>query len=353
LEIEKEKSLIDATRQINKTDFFYEYDRNNVTENGEALHVLGIGHSFKMPSVHASKKEAQIEQMNIRKSNLALYQYTLKGQVTAIYNQIAYQQMLMNIYLEIDSIYNNFLETANKKFVLGESNALEKITAQQKKDEMNLLMKEAIWNIENAYYRLGQILQINTSFNIAADDYTKLPLTAQELESHPLLQYHKSVIQGSVKNAEANNKERLPEINASLFNGINSFNDLELYPGIQAGVSLPLSQKQYRAKLEADNLETEINSLHLQQTETKLTLQKDQLQAKLISIEDRLNLYESTIIATMNQRVELAKKALQGGAINFFQYLNILDDALRSKIKRLELIHEYNQVIINLNYLLN
>lgn len=353
LQVDRQRMLIDATREINKTEFYYQYDRNNVPEIGGPLHVLGIGHSFKPPSVHNSRKELQQATVCLYESSDKLNKYKLKSNLTIIYDQLIYHQQLQKIYQEVDSIYSEFLQKAERKYDLGESNIIEKLSAQQKKDEVAILIQEVAWNISEAYNALYILTQAADEFLVDANGYQRLPFSSMDIDDHPSLQYAKAMAHRSEKETIANYNSSKPELNISLFNGINSFTDIELYPGLQAGVSIPLSKKSYKAQQSADIILTEISELQITANQKKLEMNQDFLNQKLVSISTRLDNFEDTVLRTSIELISSSEMALQRGTMDYFQYLMILDNARQAKIKRLALIHEFNQTVISLQYLLN
>jgi cobalt-zinc-cadmium resistance protein CzcA len=61
----------------------------------------------------------------MKKSNLSL-------EISKVYNHIVYLQNQEKLYFYLDSLYQNFSKASNRRFELGETNYLEKITAQAK-----------------------------------------------------------------------------------------------------------------------------------------------------------------------------------------------------------------------------
>lgn len=353
LEVDRQKELIGATREISKTEFYYQYDRNNLPEIGGPLHVLGVGHSFKMPSVHSSKKELQEAIVAVYKNGTKCNRYALVSNITSIYDQLVYHQQLQNVYREIDSIYGEFLLKAFRKYDLGESNIIERLSAQQRKDEVQVLMQEVKWNINEAYNLLYALTQSEDQFSIIPAEYKTLDITLQQIENHPTMEYAQAIIAKSEKESIANYNAGKPEINVSLFNGVNSFSDIVMYPGLQAGVAIPLSKKAYKAQQTADQLSTEIAQLKLTANHQSLERKNRFLLEKLTNIRSRLDTFENSIVQTSSKLLVSSEVAIQRGAIDYFEYLRILDNTQQTKIKRLALIHEYNQTVISLQYLSN
>ena len=56
----------------------------------------------------------------------------MSNQVAQVYNKIVYFQNQEKLYKYLDSLYQNFSKASDRRFELGETNYLEKITAQSK-----------------------------------------------------------------------------------------------------------------------------------------------------------------------------------------------------------------------------
>ncbi|GLR17613.1 CusA/CzcA family heavy metal efflux RND transporter [Portibacter lacus] len=353
LAVDREKILIDASREINKTDFYYQFDQNNIPEVGGPLHVLGVGHAFKLPSVHRSKKELHESNVVVQENYQALMKFKLQGEVASIYDQIIYNENLLMVYEQVDSIYIQFLSKAERKYDLGGSNVLEKLSAKQKLDEVQLLTEEVSWRINALYNELYSLTQSSEPFKVRIVEYQMAAAQQAILDSHPSLGIARSMIEKADREREVNYNQRKPEFNLALFNGINSFTNLKLYPGIQAGISIPLSNKQYKAQQSADQISTEISRNQLDLYTSRLKRNQMYLNEKLENLSARIITFDESVFLSTNELLESASTALEKGAIDYFQYLMILDNARQAKIKRLELIHEYNQTTISLQYLSN
>jgi cobalt-zinc-cadmium resistance protein CzcA len=67
-----------------------------------------------------------------RKKLVMKFKSKLSLEISQVYNHIVYLQNQEKLYFYLDSLYQNFLKASNRRFELGETNYLEKITAQAK-----------------------------------------------------------------------------------------------------------------------------------------------------------------------------------------------------------------------------
>ncbi|NNE13665.1 MAG: TolC family protein, partial [Saprospiraceae bacterium] len=170
---------------------------------------------------------------------------------------------------------------------------------------------------------------------------------------HPIIGYYQSVIEQSQQENKAIEKMSLPDFNVSVFHSFNSYKNIEFFPGIEAGIAIPFSKKHYKARNTANRIATEIQTLKMEEAYSNLNFLKSNLMNKEKELSDMLAYYDNTISLTQEQFSVNAEKAYKGGEINYLDFLQIIGNVNESKLKRLDLIHEYNQTIISLNHLQN
>ncbi len=353
LNLEKEKVNIDAVKEINKTDVFYSWDKNNITDSGGSLHVIGFEHSFKMPSFNSTRKVAQEANVALQESKIDLVALSLKGKVVMLFDKIQYLESMNIMFQEVDSIYAKYLLTTDRKYQQGSATVLEKLAINQKRTDIELLTQQISWDLSQAYYDIQNIVQSDSPFQIEINkNYDRLVLETKTNSLDAVNNYYTSLIQLSKKQEAVKTSESLPELNLSLFNGFDKFDDI-FYPGVQVGLSLPLSKKHYKARLNATKIDTDIAQLQYDFQSEYLQRNQKQILEKLNFLNKKIELYNSKTTNNIDSLNQSASKALNGGEINYLQYLLLLETVTQAKIKKLELLHEYNQTLISLNYLLN
>ena len=96
------------------------------------------------------------------------YSITEMQQIKAL--QISYQNYLeakakLNIYDSIFKVYEAFSQMAKRKFEEGESNYLEKITAESKASQIELEMTQLQQIVQSSYLSIKGLLQIEDYFD--------------------------------------------------------------------------------------------------------------------------------------------------------------------------------------------
>jgi cobalt-zinc-cadmium resistance protein CzcA len=350
LSIDREKVQVNGVQEVNNYDFFYSYDKNNISNNGQTLHVLGAGHTFKMPGINNSKREAQLANVTVSEQQANVNLHKLEYDVTRLYEHLKYQYATLNIIERMDSIYSVFYNSAKRKNDLGETNGLELLSARREKEEA-VTKKRAIEHQIELSLSEFRLLILNEEAIIMATNYVALDDELTNIDSnHPILAYQNSIIVASQRETEVIRNEKLPEINLALFNGFGSFNEFEFFPGVEATVSIPLARSHYKSKQRAKEIETEILQTQQEQIKYQLDRKKSLQLDSRERIANSLLEYETTILRTSNELIQAANTAMMFGEIGYLEFLLLTANALESRIEYLELLHEYNQTTISLNY---
>ncbi|MDC0007257.1 CusA/CzcA family heavy metal efflux RND transporter, partial [Winogradskyella sp.] len=132
LKVEQSNTLINSAFDFNKTQIYYSYDQNNLAINNEAIGVFGVQQDFLFPTVYTTQKKLNKASYNLESSRYAIQEKALKRKISAHYYSYLYAVKKAEIYKKLDSLYQNFAQVAQRRFELGETNYLEKITAKSK-----------------------------------------------------------------------------------------------------------------------------------------------------------------------------------------------------------------------------
>src|SRR5690606_21125071 len=157
--VDQSKQLIGTAIDISKTELYYNKDQNNIAPNNTALQVWGISQSLQFPTVYTAQRKVMIEKSRLANDQYAIDRYMVTKEVSQAYYKIVYWQQMRNNYQYLDSLYKTFEHAATRKFEQGESNYLEKLTAETKRKEISLQLNQIKENIEKSLVEFNQWLQ--------------------------------------------------------------------------------------------------------------------------------------------------------------------------------------------------
>lgn len=344
------RTLIGSAFTFDKTSVFYEYDQNNLALNNEPLQVFGVQQDFLFPTVYFAQKNVNQRRFEMQTSQYALQSRTTKGMVAAAFYQFQFEKNKERVYQSLDSLYKDFSQAATRRFELGETNYLEKITARAKQRQLETNYKQSKEDVQIARNRLKQIVQPKDSLTIAEEPLQKLQLLLPSLEEHPALSYYeeRSAFFKAKRSFEKQNL--LPDISFSYSLGSNSGLNQNLY-AYQVGLKIPLLFSGNASKIKASKIAVEMSKQQAIDYKVQLNSRKMQLLNEVSKYEEALQYYETDGKSLSEEILKTANLSYKNGEIDFFQYIQSLENAYEIELQYLENLNNYNQAVIAINYL--
>jgi len=350
LKVNESDAMISSAFSFDKTRVYYEYDENNLAFNGEPINVFGVQQDFLFPTVYFSKKKVNKAGYNLESSAYEIQKKRLKKEVTARFYDYQYAKEKEFIYKQIDSLFRDFATIAERRFELGETNYLEKITTQSRQKQIQIKLDEAEQDVVLAYVNLTKIVQVEDSINIRMAAQKKVTLSPVGLENSIELEYYSNRVNLFDNQRKYEKQLLLPDLSLSYFLGSNSNLNQNLY-GYYLGLKIPLLFFGQSSKIKASSIARDIAVEQSKEYEVQLNNEYMALNAKLIKQEKALKYYEEEGTVISDEILKTATLSFKNGEINYFQYILSLENAYEIKLDYLNSLNEYNQTVIAINYL--
>ncbi|MFD0932887.1 CusA/CzcA family heavy metal efflux RND transporter [Psychroflexus salinarum] len=350
------KSLEAAEGQafsFDKAQIYQNYDEAEADPiANQPLYQWGIVQQFDFPTVYSKKLK-----LNKVKTEISDNQYNIV-ELRQIKNlQIHYQSYLeakvkLAIYDSIYEIYSEFSRMAERKFEEGESNYLEKITAESKASQIELDITQLEQDINASRKAIQALIQTEDSLILRGNRLEKLqPKSVFNSEKNLSI----SALNLDQKLAEQASilakHQMLPGISASYFIRTNSAIDKN-FNGYQIGLNVPLLFFGDRSKIKSAELNARAKQADLEDAKITFKNAQEQLINQLSVLQKALTTYESNQLKVADELLKTAKLSYKAGEIDFFRYVQSIEQAQRIKLNYLSKLGEYNQTIIALNYFL-
>ncbi|MFC2186204.1 CusA/CzcA family heavy metal efflux RND transporter [Fulvivirgaceae bacterium LMO-SS25] len=351
--IEQSSKLTGSAIDIDKTQIYYGLDQNNIAPNNLPLNVWGISQSIQFPTVYGAQQKVLQGKTKLVTDQYALDKRMVTKEVSKSYYEIVYWQQMFQNYTYLDSLYSSFEYAASRKFEQGESNYLEKLTAETKKKEVSLKLNQIKESIEKSTVQLNQWLQSDTIFSVDEVEFERITLTPLNIQNHPALIYYKDAMELSAQQVALEKQKLLPDLHASIFRGINNGTGVQSYSGFQVGLAVPIWFGNHKSKIAAAKIDTNILEYESDNYKAQLDSRYNALQSDLRQFEEGLNYYETTGNKLAEETLLHAMMAFQNGEINFLQYIQLLDNAKSIETNYLSTLFQYNMTVLEVNYLMN
>jgi heavy metal efflux system protein len=295
--------------------------------------------------------------------NLVVIQNEIAYQVKSTYEQLLYFDALHRLLESQDSLFQDFSRAAGVRFKTGESNLLEKTTAESQLLEIRNQLRINQTDLEIAATRLQALLKAEQPM-YHSEKLTKRQLVdSSNWMTNPQLSYVKQQVNVSKQVKRVENNKLLPDFSVGFFTqsltGFQNTNGQDVYfpssksfQGFQLGLSIPLWVAPQLARAKSAGIQEEIMRSEAEQFETNLKSNFAQAQKELAKNQASVLYYESSALLNANLMITQSGKAYRAGEIGYVEYLQSLKTALSMKSNYLLSLTQYNQSVLKIEYLL-
>lgn len=350
LQVDKTKANINNAYSFDKTNVYYSYDQNNLALNNEPLKVFGIQQRFAFPTIYGAQKSVNTAEYEKEKASFEIQKNKLIFGVSNAYHHIVYLQHQEKLYRYLDSLYQNFSKASDRKFELGETNYLEKITAQAKFRKISTTLSQ-LENDKKAQYEILQSL-VQSEEKIVINNNQIEPIFKVTNEESKLLytSYFESVTKNYKNQISLQKQHWLPDLNVDYFQGNNSGLSQSLY-GFQVGVGIPLFYFGNKAKSKVAQLELQSWEQQKQNEEQKIDKYISQKINELAKYQEAINYYNQYGKKLSEEIIKVGNRSYKQGEIDFFQYIQSLENATAIQVDYLDNVLQFNKTQLDLQYL--
>ena len=353
--------MIKSGANLPKTSVSGEYGQINSSFSDNRF---VINQNINFPSVYSNQKSVLREEWRSSLLNVAVKEADLKRNVSQVYYMLAYLQQKKKLLQQNDSLYGEFLKKANLRFAVGESNILEKTTAETQRGQIALQLNQLAADLDLLQAQFQLLLNTSTQLVPQADDYKMSKLETIDtatFSQHPAIQLLEQQQLVAIKNTQLEKSKLLPDLTFAYNNmsmrGTGA--DNKFYDGStrfqsgQVGIGIPLFYGSQRAKINASkSIEkiTETNYLvGLQQFNTEY----QRAITQYVNFSKSVDYYEQTGLKNAVLISDSANKQFANGGINYLEWVMLTNQAISLRNDYLIAVNNLNESIIQLNYFIS
>ena len=366
LNVQSSTILKKSVFELPKTNVNFQFGQYNSINQDKAFQV---SQSIPFPTYYSAKSslyKAELQGSQLQQQATA---NEIKAQVQYWFYQLQYLQTTKKQLQSLDSLYNDFVSAAALRYKTGETNLLEKTTAETKRGQLSQLLKQNETDFATAYNSLKTLMNTSEDFTITVNEnWQPLVLSSSFdttlIANNPSLKvlYQQSVI--AEQNKKLETASTLPDFNVGYFNqsliGVQNINGADVnfdgskrFQGFNVGISIPITFFSNTSKIKS--LDYKQQALQKEADNGKLILQ-NQLQNAFQQYNQNLsqyNYYKSTALPNADIIISTAKVGFKSGDIGYIEYLQALQTATDVQLSYLQSVNQINQSIVNINFLIN
>jgi cobalt-zinc-cadmium resistance protein CzcA len=354
IQIQRNRALQGTWLDLPKTGLFVENEDIN-PEDPKGVLKIGVSQSIEWFGVYKARKnllQQQVKSVELSKQIKAL---EIKKEVQAVYYNLWYLQSKQFLWTRLDSIYASLAKAAVLRVRTGESAGLDSISAQAKAKEIAVRLQLLRKDIQVQQELLKKYLNTTISYLPETTRLQKIQVSFLDsvVNNHPQLQYRQQNINIAQAEMNVQRQSRKPNFEGRLFSQ-RLYGVKNPYSGFSVTVGIPLfGGGAYRNKIKAAELDRNYQQSILDYERLALTTNYNQAFQQLQKDNELLNYYESTGLSQAEAILKAANTSYRAGEISFAELTQFLTQAIDIQRNYLDVLNQFNQSAIQLNYYLN
>jgi len=361
--VDMQRALKGASWDIGKTNFDYEYGQFNSfnKDNG-----ISVSQAFSFPTLYANQHK--LAKANVKSSEIDL-SVTINGianQVKTAWWQLVFFKSKLRLLQYQDTLYTGFLKAASRRAETGETNKLERISAESQSFEIKNQLKQTQADIEIYLRRLQTLLNTRQPITIADTVLVKLNLSvaadSSVLAANPSIALSLQQVEIVKMESKVEKAKLLPDFTIGYFNqsimgtqDVNGtpryFSPSDRFTGIKAGIAIPLWFGAHNSKIEASKINLNIAHTNAEYFKTALSGEFEVLLQEYGKYKSSLNYYEESALPQADMIINQSTKIYKLGDMDYLEYIQSLSRALLIKNNYLETLSQYNQSVIAIEFI--
>lgn len=274
----------------------------------------------------------------------------LRLQVQQNYLDLQHRKELRQLYEELIAIYEQYAQMAKVRVDVGASNRIEELTIQSSLNEYRLLKRQVDIEIINLEKQLAGLLNTNEVITSTDSLVVMLFATSDSINSFRV-QLAKQNIQIEQANVQLFKARMKPDFNVG-YAAQNYFDGGWLH-GLQAGVQIPLFNKQNKQRIRGQRLQVDVAQANL---EAERLRTKQELRTVFSTIQlytEGVSFY-SEQLDTLNPEMErISELNYRAGEISYLELLNTLNLLSKNNQQYWDQVLAHNKAVVLYQFLSN
>ena len=323
---------------------------------------FSVSQTIRLPKFYNAQKTLLLEEWKNSLLNLDLQKWQLKREISLIYNELNYFNEKKKLLKKADSIFTQYFNRADLRLKKGESNLLEKATAENLRSQAEMQLKSLEKDREISIQKLSFLINDGTFYqnenanygilnleNLNAE-YAGNPLILKQLEQEKNIQNAKLLAEKA-------------KLSPSLNLGVNSmtmkgngadekyYNATHRFQSGFVGVGIPVFNSAQKSVIEAQKVNQLIAENNYQLGLINLKNQYLQNLRQFQKLNDEISYYQKTGLQNSENILKTANNQFYNGEINYLEWTLLVNQAFEIQNKYIDRLKETNDKIIEINSL--
>jgi cobalt-zinc-cadmium resistance protein CzcA len=286
----------------------------------------------------------------------------LKRDVTTAFYHLLYLKQKAQLLQEADSLFSAFYRLTELRLQKGESNILEKATAETKLGQIRLQRQQLQKDLDLVQLQFQLLLNSTTAFDVTAKELKHpVQLAPVELSNHPNIAFVKQQQQIADAVIAVEKAKLLPDLSLGLFStsirgtGANDkyYPSSYRFQSMQIGVGIPVFAKAQKTKINSAKFSKQLAANQYTLSMNELNTQYQSAQQQYLKYKETVAYFERTGLQNAALILTTANKQFNSGLINYLEWFMLVNQATAIKNDYLDAVKNLNESSIHLNYYSN
>jgi cobalt-zinc-cadmium resistance protein CzcA len=348
-----------------KTQVGAEYGNINSAKNDTRFF---ISQSFNLPVVYRRQQELYKAHAASQQQMADWKRAELQREVKLVFYQLAELAERKKLLLRLDSVYSRFQQSAELRLKAGESNMLEKTTADAQLQQLKLQQQQLDADVTIIQRSLQWLLNTDEMLMPFYDSFRKEMNAAVAADTslaniHPQVRYSLLQEKTMAAQTDAERTKLTPDLSVGYSNlsiigyqspdGVNQkyYSGNDRFNVFSVSLGIPLFNKTTKAKIKASRVNEEVAKMATAATVQQIKTNMQQLAEEYLKHLRTVEYYEQAGLRQVELLFTNAKLAFENGEISYLEWTILMNNAVSIQLNYIYAVHQYNQTVIQLEYL--
>lgn len=361
-EVEYQKQLKKTSFDLPKTDInLMRGQYNSYAKNDNNVTVLQTI-PFAALGSQGSLNRSLMASAELKK---AATENELVYQVKQVYYQLSFTQARHDLLLQQDSLYQGFFKSASLRYKTGETNLLEKTTAETQSNEVKNQLRQNEATALVLRTQLKTLMNSDVLPDIAENAFSEIEISespdSAALALNPSLAFMRQQVEVAKSQKKVESAKFAPDLlvgffSQTLIGAANSENGAiatssDRFTGFQVGISIPLWFVPHQGRVKAAAYNQQAAQSYYEYHQVTLNGQMDQALQQYAKNKSSLEYYRTSALPNADLILRQSQTAFRSGEIGYAEYLIGVRNGISIKEGFLQTLNEYNQSIIYIEFL--
>ena len=352
------KALVRTATDIPKTNAAFEYGQINSAYNDTKI---SIGQSLSFPAVYKRQQQLRTEEWKSTVLTVGLREFEVRKAVTKTFYAYLLLKEKEKLLARTDSLFSSFLEKARLRLEKGESNILEKTTAESQKTKATIQLRQLRQAVDIVLLEMQILLNTTDKLELSAAEF-KLPnvlLNDTNVSNSPILKVLEQQTQVAIAQTAVERTLLLPDLAIGYLN--NSFRGTgadnrnysasNRFNAVQISVGIPIFNRARKARVTASKLNEKILQSQYETQAQILRNQYQKLQSLYNSNVEIVQYFEDAELQNAAVILKTAQQQFINGDINYLDFVMLTNQAISIQGSYIEAVEALTESIIEITFL--